>query len=63
MDIELRNIDDIRPCEKNLPVNDQAVEAVAVSPPPRLCLTNAATITRNAELRRDSSRTCGSASP
>jgi len=31
MDIELRNIDDIRPYEKNPRVNDQAVEAVAVS--------------------------------
>jgi DNA modification methylase len=31
MDIELRNIDDIRPYEANPRVNDQAVEAVAVS--------------------------------
>jgi ParB-like chromosome segregation protein Spo0J len=31
MDIELRNIDDIRPYEKNPRVNDQAVEAVAAS--------------------------------
>ena len=31
MDIELRNIDDIRPYEQNPRVNDQAVEAVAVS--------------------------------
>ena len=31
MDIELRNIDDIRPYEKNPRVNDQAVDAVAAS--------------------------------
>jgi DNA modification methylase len=31
MEIELRNIDDIRPYEKNPRVNDQAVEAVAAS--------------------------------
>jgi DNA modification methylase len=31
MDIELRNINDIRPYEKNPRVNDQAVEAVAAS--------------------------------
>ena len=31
MDIELRNIDDIRPYAKNPRLNDQAVEAVAVS--------------------------------
>lgn len=31
MQIELRNIDDIRPYEKNPRVNDQAVDAVAVS--------------------------------
>ena len=31
MDIELRNIDEIRPYEKNPRVNDQAVDAVAAS--------------------------------
>ncbi|HUT57896.1 MAG TPA: DNA modification methylase [Phycisphaerae bacterium] len=31
MEVELRNIDDIRPYEKNPRVNDQAVEAVAAS--------------------------------